>query len=97
MPSSPGFSYSAPYYAPSPFFGGGFGPAFGVSVGAGSGLFLLMMGLAAAILVSGFLSDQSDDGGIFTATEKMSVLKLQVWWGFWVLNGFGLSWSKRLV
>ncbi|KAJ8643494.1 hypothetical protein MRB53_005242 [Persea americana] len=78
VPSSPGFSYSAPYYAPSPFFGGGFGPAFGVSVGAGSGLFLLMMGLAAAILVSGFLSDQSDDGGIFTATEKMSVLKLQV-------------------
>ncbi|RWR72646.1 hypothetical protein CKAN_00088300 [Cinnamomum micranthum f. kanehirae] len=78
VPSSPRFSYSAPYYAPSPFFGGGgFGPAFGVSVGAGSGLFLLLMGFAAAILVSGFLSDQSD-GGIFTATEKMSVLKLQV-------------------
>lgn len=90
VPSSPRFSYSAPYYAPSPFFGGG-GFGFGVSVGAGSGLFLLMMGFAAAILVSGFLSDQSDDGGIFTATEKMSVLKLQVCWGFWVL-GFEWIW-----
>lgn len=89
VPSSPGFSYSVPYYAPSPFFGGGgglyVGPAFGVGVGAGSGFFLLMMGFAAAILVSGFLSDRSEDGGVLTATQKTSVLKLQVWLGFEVL------------
>eukprot|EP00262_Sarcandra_glabra_P012074 TRINITY_DN302_c0_g1_i1.p1 TRINITY_DN302_c0_g1~~TRINITY_DN302_c0_g1_i1.p1 ORF type:complete len:402 (-),score=50.31 TRINITY_DN302_c0_g1_i1:342-1547(-) len=81
---SPSFSYSAPYYAPSPFgFSGGGGgfymaPAFGVGVGAGSGFFLLMMGFAAVILVSGFLSDRSDDGSVLTATQKTSVLKLQV-------------------
>lgn len=76
VPSNPGFSYSAPYYAPSPFFGGGGG--LYVGVGAGSGFFLLMMGFAAVILVSGFLSDRSEDGSVLTATQKTSVLKLQV-------------------
>lgn len=80
-PSSSSFSYSVPYYAPSPFgTGGGFyvGPAFGVGFGAGSGFFLLMMGFAAVILLSGFLSDRSDDGSVLTAVQKTSVLKLQV-------------------
>lgn len=77
-----GFSYSAPYFAPSPFGyggGGGFyvGPVFGV--GAGSGFFLLTMGVMALILLSGFLSDRSDDGSVLTATQKTSVIKLQVW------------------
>lgn len=79
-PSS-SFSYSVPYYAPSPFGGGGgfyVGPAFGVGLGAGSGFFLLMMGFAGMILLSGFLSDRSDDGSVLTATQKTSVLKLQV-------------------
>lgn len=78
-PPSSRFSYSAPYYAPSPF-GGGFyaGPAFGVGFGAGSGFFLLMMGFAAVILLSGFLSDRADDGSVLTATQKTSVIKLQV-------------------
>ncbi|GMH11319.1 hypothetical protein Nepgr_013160 [Nepenthes gracilis] len=77
--ASPGFSYSAPYYAPTPFGGGGFymGPAFGVGVGAGSSLFLILMGFAAFMLVSGFLSDRSE-GSVLTATGKTSVLKLQV-------------------
>ncbi|KAK9071578.1 hypothetical protein SSX86_008006 [Deinandra increscens subsp. villosa] len=74
----PELSFSAPYYAPTPFGGGGFfvGPA----VGVGSSFFFVMMGFAAFILVSGFLSDRSDadDGGLLTATEKTSVLKLQV-------------------
>ncbi|GMN25378.1 hypothetical protein TIFTF001_000909 [Ficus carica] len=75
--SGPGF-YSTPYYAPSPFgFGGGVyvGPAVGV--GAGSSLFLILMGFAAFVLVSGFLSDRSEDS-VLTATEKTSVLKVQV-------------------
>ncbi|XP_043698226.1 uncharacterized protein LOC122648961 [Telopea speciosissima] len=77
--ASPSFSYSAPYYAPTPFGGGGFyaGPAFGVGVGAGSGFFFILMGFAAFILVSGFLSDRSEDS-VLTATQKTSVLKLQV-------------------
>ncbi|KAF4374407.1 uncharacterized protein LOC133034931 [Cannabis sativa] len=74
-----GFSYSAPYYGPSPFgFGGGgvyVGPAVGV--GAGSSFFLIFMGFAAFVLVSGFLSDRSEDS-VLTATEKTSVLKVQV-------------------
>ncbi|XP_076922781.1 FLUCTUATING-LIGHT-ACCLIMATION protein 1, chloroplastic-like [Bidens hawaiensis] len=73
----PELSFSAPYYAPAPFGGGGFfvGPA----VGMGSSFFFVMMGFAAFILVSGFLSDRSDDdGSVLTATEKTSVLKLQV-------------------
>lgn len=91
--SSPQFSYSAPYYAPSPFGfsgGGGFyvGPAVGV--GAGSSFFLILMGFAAFVLVSGFLSDRSD-GGVLTATEKTSVLKLQVG-----LLGLGRSLQRDL-
>jgi len=78
-----GFSDSFSYYAPSPFGfsggGGGFylGPAIGVGVGAGSSIFLILMGFAAFVLVSGFLSDRPD-GSVLTATEKTSVLKLQV-------------------
>lgn len=74
MESSRSFS-SAPYFGPSPFGGGGFyvGPA----VGVGSSFFFIMVGFAAFVLVSGFLSDRSDDG-LLTATEKTSVLKLQV-------------------
>lgn len=91
---SPGFSYSAPYYAPSPFgFGGGgfyVGPAVGVGVGAGSSLFLILMGFAAFMLVSGFLSDRSE-GGVLTATEKTTVLKLQVG-----LLGMGRSLQRDL-
>ncbi|XP_010277329.1 PREDICTED: uncharacterized protein LOC104611801 [Nelumbo nucifera] len=80
--ASPSFSYSMPYYAPSPFGfsgGGGFyvGPAFGVGVGAGSSFLLIMAGFAAFILVSGFLSDRSE-GSVLTDTQKTSVLKLQV-------------------
>ncbi|KAB2630041.1 hypothetical protein D8674_007560 [Pyrus ussuriensis x Pyrus communis] len=81
--SRPDFSYSAPYYAPSPFgFGGGgggfyVGPAVGVGVGAGSSFFLILTGFAAFVLVSGFLSDRSE-GSVLTDTEKTSVLKLQV-------------------
>ncbi|KAK1374126.1 Myelin-associated oligodendrocyte basic protein [Heracleum sosnowskyi] len=74
MDSGRSFS-SAPYFGPSPFGGGGFyvGPA----VGIGSSFFFIMAGFAAFVLVSGFLSDRSDDG-LLTATEKTSVLKLQV-------------------
>jgi uncharacterized membrane protein len=76
---SSGFSYSVPYYAPSPFGGGGVyvGPAVGVGVGAGSSLFFILAGFAAFMLVSGFLSDRNE-GGVLTAAEKTSVLKLQV-------------------
>lgn len=74
---SPGYSYSAPYYGPSPFGGAYVGPAVGVGVGAGSSFFLILMGFAAFLLVSGFLSDRSE-GGVLTATEKTTVLKLQV-------------------
>ncbi|GLT90520.1 hypothetical protein SLE2022_084480 [Rubroshorea leprosula] len=76
----PSFSYSVPYYAPSPFgAGGGFfmGPAVGVGVGAGSSFFLILMGFAAFVLVSGFLSDRSESS-VLTASEKTSVLKIQV-------------------
>ncbi|KAI3747416.1 hypothetical protein L6452_09872 [Arctium lappa] len=74
----PELSYTAPYYAPTPFGGGGF--YLGPAVGVGSSFFFVMMGFAAFILVSGFLSDRSDgdDGSLLTATEKTSVLKLQV-------------------
>lgn len=94
-PSSGSFSYSVPYYAPSPFGGGGggfyVGPAFGVGVGAGSGFFLLMMGFAAVILLSGFLSDRSDDGSVLAASQKTTVLKLQVG-----LLGMARSFQKDL-
>ncbi|KAI3518909.1 hypothetical protein L1887_07800 [Cichorium endivia] len=87
----PELSFSAPYYAPTPFGGGGFfvGPA----VGVGSSFFFVMMGFAAFILVSGFLSDRSDtdDGSLLTATEKTSVLKLQVG-----LLGMGRSLQRDL-
>lgn len=71
------FSYSVPYYAPTPFGGGG-GFFVGPAVGVGSSVFFVMMGFAAFVVVSGFLSDRSDGGGVLTATEKTSVLKLQV-------------------
>lgn len=53
------------------------GPAVGVGVGAGSSFFLILMGFAAFILVSGFLSDRSE-GSVLAAAQKTSVLKLQV-------------------
>ncbi|KAI6692571.1 hypothetical protein NL676_020281 [Syzygium grande] len=87
---SPGYSYSAPYYAPSPFGGAYVGPAVGVGVGAGSSFFLILMGFAAFLLVSGFLSDRSE-GGVLTATEKTTVLKLQVG-----LLGMGRSLQRDL-
>ncbi|KAJ8492704.1 hypothetical protein OPV22_014425 [Ensete ventricosum] len=73
------FSYSAPYYAPAPFGGGLYvGPAFGVGSAAGSGFSLFMMGFLAVILLSGFLPDRADDGSVLTATQRTSVIKLQV-------------------
>ncbi|KAH8507478.1 hypothetical protein Peur_049512 [Populus x canadensis] len=89
---SSGFSYSVPYYAPSPFGGGGVyvGPAVGVGVGAGSSLFFILAGFAAFMLVSGFLSDRNE-GGVLTAAEKTSVLKLQVG-----LLGMGRSLQRDL-
>ncbi|CAA2957216.1 uncharacterized protein LOC111379199 [Olea europaea subsp. europaea] len=72
MGSGSGFSYSAPYYGPSPFGGVYVGSAVG-----GSSLFMIIMGFAVFVLASGFLSDRSE-GGVLTATEKTSVLKLQV-------------------
>ncbi|KAK8712637.1 hypothetical protein V6N13_147871 [Hibiscus sabdariffa] len=83
-------SYSVPYYAPAPFGGGGFymGPAVGV--GAGSSLFFILVGFAAFVLVSGFLSDRSESS-VLTATEKTTVLKLQVG-----LLGMGRSLRKDL-
>lgn len=75
---SPGFSFSAPYYGPSPFGGGVYvGPAVGFGVGAGSSFFLILVGFAAFVLVSGFLSDRSE-GSVLTAAGKTTVLKLQV-------------------
>ncbi|KAI3979749.1 hypothetical protein MKX01_013844 [Papaver californicum] len=79
--SSRGFAYSVPYASPSLLgFGGGgggfyVGPAIGF--GAGSGFFLILAGFAAFVLVSGFLSDQSD-GSVLTDTQKTTVIKLQV-------------------
>ncbi|XP_045796494.1 uncharacterized protein LOC123890835 [Trifolium pratense] len=95
VPSSPsrggGFSYSTPYYGPSPFSGGVyFGPAVGFGVGAGSSFFLILVGFAAFILVSGFLSDRSD-GSVLTAAGKTTVLKLQVG-----LLGMGRSLQRDL-
>ncbi|XP_011032470.1 PREDICTED: uncharacterized protein LOC105131267 [Populus euphratica] len=88
---SSGFSYSVPYYA-SPFGGGGVyvGPAVGVGVGAGSSLFFILAGFAAFMLVSGFLSDRNE-GGVLTAAEKTTVLKLQVG-----LLGMGRSLQRDL-
>lgn len=71
---SPGFSYSTP-------FSGGvyYGPAVGIGLGAGAGssIFLIFVGFAAFVLVSGFLSDRSE-GSVLTAAGKTTVLKLQV-------------------
>ncbi|XWS57651.1 hypothetical protein CRYUN_Cryun09bG0191700 [Craigia yunnanensis] len=86
-------SYSVPYYAPAPFGGGGgfyMGPAVGVGVGAGSSFFLILMGFAAFVLVSGFLSDRSGSSAL-TASERTSVLKLQVG-----LLGMGRSLQRDL-
>lgn len=78
MSGGPSFSYSAPYYAPSPFGFGGGGVYVGPAVGFGSSFFLLFVGFAAFVLVSGFLSDRSE-GSVLTATERTCVLKLQVY------------------
>ncbi|KAL9263365.1 FLUCTUATING-LIGHT-ACCLIMATION protein 1, chloroplastic-like protein [Drosera capensis] len=76
----PGVSFSAPYYAPTPFGGGGYfvGPAFGFGIGVGSNLLFILMGFAAFMLVSGMLSER-DGGSVLAAdSEKTTVLKLQV-------------------
>ncbi|XP_071936810.1 FLUCTUATING-LIGHT-ACCLIMATION protein 1, chloroplastic-like isoform X1 [Coffea arabica] len=86
MSGGSSFSYSAPYYAPSPFGFGGGGVYVGPAVGFGSSFFLIMVGFAAFVLVSGFLSDRSE-GGVLTATGKTSVLKLQVWMSYGATKG----------
>ncbi|KAG6437507.1 hypothetical protein SASPL_102425 [Salvia splendens] len=86
MGAGSGFSFSAPYYAPSPFGGVYVGPA----VGVGSGFSLIMIAFVAFVLVSGFLSDGSQ-GSVLTATDKTTVLKLQVG-----LLGLGRSLQKDL-
>ncbi|XP_051144864.1 uncharacterized protein LOC127260891 [Andrographis paniculata] len=73
MGEGSGFSYSVPFYAPSPFGGVYVGPA----VGFGSSFFFIMIAFAAFVLVSGFLSEGSESS-VLTDTEKTSVLKLQV-------------------
>lgn len=88
--SGSGFSYSAPYYAPSPFGGVYVGPAVGVGVGAGSSFFFILVGFLAFVLVSGFLSDRSE-GSVLTAADKTTVLKLQVG-----LLGMGRTLQKDL-
>ncbi|KAL3349429.1 hypothetical protein AABB24_022519 [Solanum stoloniferum] len=88
--AEPSFSYSVPYYAPSPFGFSGGGVYVGPAVGFGSSAFLVMMGFVAFIMVSGFLSDRSE-GSVLTATDKTSVLKLQVG-----LLGLGRSLQKDL-
>ncbi|KAF3530031.1 hypothetical protein DY000_02038621 [Brassica cretica] len=72
--------YSAPYYGPSPFSGGLYvGPAVGFGFGGGfSSVSPILVGLAAFIVVSGFLSDRRSQGSTLTATQKTSVIKLQV-------------------
>ncbi|CAN7110046.1 uncharacterized protein LOC103867451 [Brassica rapa] len=75
--------YSAPYYGPSPLSGGLYvGPAVGFGFGYGGGFSSfspILVGLAAFIVVSGFLSDRRSQGGsTLTATQKTSVIKLQV-------------------
>ncbi|VVA93949.1 unnamed protein product [Arabis nemorensis] len=72
--------YSTPYYGPSPFGGGLYvGPAVGFGFGGFSSFSLILVGFAAFVLVSGFLSDRSQDGSsVLTDTQKTSVIKLQV-------------------
>lgn len=76
-PSGPSFSYTVPYYAPSPFGGGFVGPAFGFGFGAVSNLVWVLVGLAAFGVVSGLLTDRAEDG-VLTATERTTVIKVQV-------------------
>ncbi|CAA7017186.1 unnamed protein product [Microthlaspi erraticum] len=80
--SEPSMRYSAPYQGPSPFGGGLYvGPAVGLGYGFGgfSSFSLILAGFAAFVLVSGFLSDRSQSqDGVLTATQKTTVLKLQV-------------------
>lgn len=77
------FSFSAPYAAPSPFFGGGFGPsiyvapAYGFGIGGGSSFLVLLLGFLAFFFISGFLTDRTQSN-LFSSTSKTSVLKLQV-------------------
>lgn len=77
------FSFSAPYAAPSPFFGGGFGPsiyvgpAYGVGIGGGGSFLVLILGFLAFFFISGFLTDRTESN-LFTSIRKTSVLKLQV-------------------
>ncbi|KAF8088720.1 hypothetical protein N665_0532s0079 [Sinapis alba] len=76
--SDPSTRYSAPYYGPSPFSGGLYvGPAVGFGFGGFSSFSLILVGFAAFIVVSGFLSDRSQ-GSTLTDTQKTSVIKLQV-------------------
>ncbi|KAG2262339.1 hypothetical protein Bca52824_069418 [Brassica carinata] len=71
----PSTRYSAPY---SPFSGGLYvGPAVGFGFGGFSSFSLILVGFAAFIVVSGFLSDRSQ-GSTLTDTQKTSVIKLQV-------------------
>ncbi|XP_073103981.1 FLUCTUATING-LIGHT-ACCLIMATION protein 1, chloroplastic isoform X3 [Elaeis guineensis] len=78
-PSISSFSYSVPYYAPSPFgAGGGLVRAVGVGFNSEGGFILLMFCFAAVILLAGIISDQRDGGSVLADTQKTSVLKLQV-------------------
>lgn len=78
-PSVSSFSYSVPYYAPSPFGAeGGLVRAVGVGFNSEGGFILLMFGFAAVILLAGIISDQRDGGSVLADTQKTSVLKLQV-------------------
>ncbi|KZV43626.1 transposon Ty3-G Gag-Pol polyprotein [Dorcoceras hygrometricum] len=86
MGEGSGFSYSVPYYAPSPFSGVYVGPALGF----GSSFFPIMLAVAAFVLVSGFLTGGSESS-VLTDTEKTTVLKLQVG-----LLGLGRSLQKDL-
>lgn len=78
--------YSAPYYAPSPFFGGWgvpfFGPTVAIGVGGpGFGFLGTMVLLVAAFFVissvTGFLNS-SEEEEIWEAQQKSSVVRLQV-------------------
>ncbi|KAF9621275.1 hypothetical protein IFM89_018492 [Coptis chinensis] len=97
---SPSFPYSTVAYSSPPplgFTGGGggiyVGPAVGVGVGVGAiseGITLVLVGFLAYTLMSGFLSDRSEDS-VLTATQKTSVVKLQVG-----LLGMARSFQKDL-
>ncbi|CAN1167417.1 hypothetical protein LINPERHAP2_LOCUS27232 [Linum perenne] len=74
--SGPSFSYSAPSYSPSPIDDGELSVGAGVLVKTGLG-FLIAAGIAAFAPDPESRSDR-DEGGILAATEKTTVLKLQV-------------------